>query len=197
MVCGRPRDENEKTGDCRYCGFAEQNGGWGFESARAAAVFQGALREAIHCLKYRSAESLGEPLGAYLANRCVVEGLLPDGGIDLIVPVPMHPARQRARGFNQAHLLASPLADMLGVPLLPGVLARVRKTPPQVGLTSEARRRNLTDAFAVPDAAVVRDRRALLVDDVFTTGSTVAACARTLKQGGAASVIVVTLAAGG
>ncbi len=191
-VCGRPV---EPEAPCRLCA-GPPAGGWGFSSARAAAIYQGPLRHAIHRFKYGCSESLGEPLGAFLANRLAADGLLAHP-VDVALPVPIHPARERQRGFNQALLLAAPVAAMLGVPLETGALVRVRKTPPQVGLSPDARRRNLRDAFAVPGPARVAGRRVLLVDDVFTTGATVCACAQALKAAGAPAVHVVTLAEGG
>lgn len=204
--CGRPIDEAGAS--CRTCRErmqgAEEEEGWAFDAARACAIYEGAIRHGIHRLKYDGAEMLGEPLGAYLANRCVVGGLFPEATlrqIGAVVPVPMHPSRERARGYNQARLLAMPIAEMLGVPLLPpDLLRRTRRTPPQVRLGGAARRGNLREAFAVTkngDMAAVSGKDLLLIDDVFTTGATVDACARALKDAGARSVIVVTLAAGG
>lgn len=211
--CGRP--VVEEGASCRHCrehlrvrgaGAREPaDTGWAFDAARGCAIYEGAMRHGIHRLKYDGAELLGEPLGAYLANRCVVDGLLPPETlhrIGAVVPVPMHPSRERTRGYNQARLLAKPVAEMLGVSLLPAeVLRRVRKTAPQVGLGGEERQRNLREAFAVANhsaaSATVSGRDLLLIDDVFTTGATADACARALKEAGARSVIVVTLAAGG
>lgn len=194
-VCGRPM-ESEASG-CRPCEAAEKGGGWGFDTARAAAVYQGPLRHAIHRFKYGRAASLGLPLGAYLANRAVADGLV-FFPIDLVVPVPMHAQRERRRGFNQAVLLAREVAALSGVPLAPTALRRVRKTAAQVGLSTDRRRANLSaGVFSVPDPAVVAGKRVLLIDDVFTTGATVSACARALKAAGAGEVHVLTLAAGG
>lgn len=192
-VCGRPE---EHDGRCRHCATWAPGGKWGFSTARAAGVYEGPLRRALHRFKYERKAELGEALGAYLANRCVVDHLL-RGSVDAVIPVPIHPARERARGFNQAALLARPVADLLGVPLLSGALRRVRKTAPQVGLSGEARRRNLAGAFLVPEPGAVYGRRVVLVDDVFTTGSTVSECAAALTAVGALPVPVVTLAAGG
>ncbi len=197
-VCGRPNE----SAACRNCErFAAETGaGFGFDGACAGAVFGGALRHAIHLLKYRSRERLGLPLGAFLANRLVADGLLTDpDSVDLVAPVPVHPLRERERGYNQARLLAEPVAEMLGVPLLAGaIFVRVRRTERQVGLADKARRGNVTpDVFAVPDVSTVAGKCVLLVDDVFTTGATVSACATVLKRAGAARVLVASLAAGG
>jgi ComF family protein len=189
--CGRPREGQEP---CRTCAAAGPEG-WGFDAACAAAVYVGHLREAIHRFKYGYAEALAEPLGAFLANRLVTDDLLTETA-DAVVPVPIHPARERERGFNQSALLAWPVAQMLGVPLLTRAVRRVRRTPPQVGLAADARRRNMAGAFAVPDATPVAGRRILLIDDVFTTGTTVHVCAQALRAAGAKSVTVATLAAG-
>ncbi|GAB4456897.1 MAG: ComF family protein [Armatimonadaceae bacterium] len=196
--CGRP---NLPETVCRICSEQEAAGGWSFDSARAAGVYAGPLREAIHKLKFRSEEPLGPLLGAYLTDRCVVDSLFAEtvlGRLDGVVPVPLHPRRKRQRGYNQAELLAKPLAEMLGKPLHSDLLVRSVQTAPQVGLSGKERRLNLTaGAFTVSRPAEVAQRHYLLVDDVFTTGITVNACAAALKEAGAASVVVVTLAAGG
>jgi len=193
-ICGRPQEG-------AACGLCALSAPWGFDIARAASVYTGPMRHAIHVLKYRGGENLGAALGAHLANRCVADGLLPAdvaACIGAVAAVPMHAARERRRGYNQARLLAEPVAQLIGVPLLgPDALTRARKTAAQVGLSPEARRRNLSaDAFSVPDPAQVAGRHLLLIDDVFTTGTTVSACAAALKAAGAASVNVAALAAG-
>ena len=197
-VCGRPV-ERDRCGTCER--FAEETGaGFAFDAACAGAVYMGTLRHAIHLLKYREKERLGFPLGTFLANRLVVDGLLADPPmIDAVACVPMHPSRERWRGYNQARLLAEPVAELLAVPLLAeGVVIRARKTAQQVGLTDRARRGNVTpESFAVPDPVAVSGKRVLLVDDVFTTGATVSACAAALKRAGAYHVRVASLAAGG
>ncbi len=114
--------------------------------------------------------------------------------VDLVVPVPLHPARLADRGFNQAALLARPLARALGARLEARALVRVRDTPPQTPLDVPARRANVRGAFAVRSPARVRDRVCLLVDDVLTTGATAAACAKALRGAGADSVLLLVLA---
>lgn len=120
--------------------------------------------------------------------------LLAARGYDAIVPVPLHIARLRWRGFNQAVLLARPLARSWRIPLEPLALRRSRPTAPQVGLGEVERRRNIAGAFEIRDAAAIRGRRVLLVDDVFTTGATVEECSRVLLKGGALAVDVAVLA---
>lgn len=196
-VCGRPLEGE----NCRTCATQEDSTGlsWGFDSACAAGIYVGPLRHAIHRLKYEQKELLGEPLGTFLANRLVVDRLLENAAsIQAVAYVPMHPGRERTRGYNQARLLAEPVAAMLGVPLLTKhALVRARKFPPQVGLSPNMRRQNVTaESFAVPDKSFVQGKHLLLIDDVFTTGTTVSSCAAALKAAGAATVTVTTLAAG-
>jgi ComF family protein len=112
---------------------------------------------------------------------------------DLVIPVPLHPSRQRERGFNQAGLLASVLAERAGLPLNDVQLSRTRATPPQVGLGAEERKANVQDAFTWRGSGL-EGLRILLIDDVCTTGATLEACAVALAAGGAKSVWALTLA---
>jgi ComF family protein len=114
--------------------------------------------------------------------------------LDYLIPVPLHPKRLRERGFNQALLLGKALEDIPPAKIKPGLLKRVRHTPPQVHLNPDERRQNVQGAFALKDPSGVRGKNILLVDDVFTTGATVNECARVLKKAGAGRVTVYTLA---
>jgi ComF family protein len=122
---------------------------------------------------------------------------LADLKVDAILPVPLHRLRLAERGFNQAVDLARPLARVRGVPLLYNALDRVRHTAPQFGLSVPQRRENIRGAFQVPRPHRVKGRRILLVDDIITTGATVAECAKVLKKAGAAQVAVLALARAG
>jgi ComF family protein len=112
---------------------------------------------------------------------------------DLIVPVPLAPARLRTRGFNQAQLLAEQIESSVGASLAAGVLTR-RDRPPQQTLSAADRLTNLQGVFSCRDAEVVQGKRILLVDDVITTGATVSACADTLAHAGAARVCALAFA---
>ena len=112
---------------------------------------------------------------------------------EVIVPVPLHENRLRARGYNQAALLAQVLGQKIGLPISEGTLARVRETLPQVGLGAQERKENVRDAFRCLDDGLA-GRRVLLVDDVCTTGSTLEACSLALRQGRARSIWALTLA---
>jgi ComF family protein len=154
----------------------------------AAFEYGGAIARAITKMKYADRPDLARPLGAALLR---IAARLP--AVDAVTPVPLHPKRLAERGFNQAALLAAPLARMLEVPYVPRAIVRSRDTPRQAELDREARRLNVVGAFtADPDR--VCGRRWLLVDDVRTTGATLAACARALKTAGAANVMPISLA---
>jgi ComF family protein len=177
--------------------------------ARSAAYgsYEGGLRDLIHLLKYNHVRPAAGVLGRMLAEA--IEDLLPDfatgapskpgvglgGRLPVIVPVPLHSSRQRERGFNQSEEIARAAAKLLpGFELNTEVLARKRWTESQIGLTRHQRRANLRGAFAVVGPEFIAARDVLLVDDVFTTGTTVSECARILSHSGASRVFVATVA---
>lgn len=166
-----------------------------FRQARACALYESGvddhpLKAALHRYKYQPEASLARPLAGILLARCP----LPVYAYDRIVPVPLHPKRLRWRGFNQALLLARPLSKHTGTPIDAHSLRRLRATRPQVELTGAERRNNVARAFVVTRPRAIRGRRILLVDDVYTTGSTVEECSRALLAAGARVVDVLVLA---
>jgi ComF family protein len=181
--CGRSVPAGEVCADC-YLDRLPLTG------VRSAAAFEGPLRAAIHGLKYRGRTTAGRTLAALLVDPAASLDL---GRRDevLVAPVPLHQQRQRERGYNQAALLARPLAAALRLPYRAALLARVRPTAPQVGLSRPARRVNVRGAF---QAAGVSSVRVLLVDDVVSTGSTLASAAQACLDAGAREVFGVTLA---
>ena len=176
--------------ECANCGGRELH----FDCAVAPYLSRGVVREMIHRFKYDRQHFLRVPLGEWLADA-LADGLLRSHRFEAIVPVPLHAARLRERGFNQAAVLAGLLSARTGVPLWEG-LRRTRYTTTQTRLDRQARMDNLRNAFRVRDPSAVEGRHLLLVDDVFTTGSTVDECARVLRLAGAASVRVATVARG-
>lgn len=166
----------------------------GFDQARAAAAFRGSLRELLHAFKYNGATWLRRDL-ADLLQGCV-EACYDPAAIDLVVPVPLHPAKQLARSYNQAALLAATLSRRLGLEMRADRLRRVRPTASQTRLGAAARRVNMRAAFEAPRPAWVRGRTILLVDDIMTTGATLHEAAATLKRAGAWRVWAVTVARG-
>ena len=163
-----------------------------FDAAVAAYRGRGIVRDVIHEFKYNRQIHL-----RHLVARWLRAGLdderLRDYQFDVIVPVPLHPARQRERGFNQASLLAELLGAQSAIRSIP-VLKRIRYTTTQTALDRSERMENLHNAFRLRKNADVRGLRVLLVDDVLTTGSTLSECARVLKRAGAISVHAATAA---
>jgi len=144
----------------------------------------------IRALKFHQQLGLARLLGEQLARRLAPETARPD----LIIPVPLHGARLRERGYNQALEIARPVARAFGVLLDFRSLVRVRATAPQTGMTVAARRKNLRGAFAWHAGSEMRNLRVALVDDVMTTGSTVQAAAKCLRAAGAREVEIWVIA---
>ena len=161
-----------------------------FDTARAVGIYAGALRQAIHLFKYNSRSLLAAPLGIVLAEQG--RGLL-EHEHDVIMPVPLHARRIRQRGFNQSLVLARQVGKLWGVAVAAEGLERTRWTDPQTMLHERQRLRNVRDAFSCRTTAVEK-KSILLVDDVYTSGSTVNECAKVLKRSGARRVDVLTLA---
>ncbi|MBN9673944.1 ComF family protein [Roseibium aggregatum] len=163
-----------------------------FGRLRSVAPYEGPARDLVHALKFHGRRNLARPMGSWMARQGS-EFLGPDS---LIVPVPLHWLRLLSRRFNQSADLARAIAEECGGHYEPALLKRRKRTRQQVGLSAEARRKNVRAAFGLDEARPgdVRERKVVLVDDVVTTGSTVAACSRVLLNAGAASVDVLAFA---
>ncbi len=157
----------------------------------AWARFAPPLREGIHALKYGGSPQLAGPFGERMARAWRAGAA--DWAADLIAPVPLHAARQRERGYNQSERLAVVVARIIGCPLERVALTRQRATAQQAQLDRDARQANVAGAFAAPPDRVT-GRRVLVIDDVYTTGATLRACADALYAAGAAEVAALTLA---
>jgi competence protein ComFC len=173
--------------NCRDRDFA-------FVRARSAALARDVVLEAIHRYKYQRALFLEPFLAGLLLAKAVPE--LRSEPWDVIAPVPLHPAKEREREFNQAGRLAKRLSAATGIPLETGLLRRVLPTQTQTRLTREERLKNVSGAFALRRGATAAGKRVVVVDDVFTTGATTNACAERLVHAGAAAVCVWTVARG-
>ena len=165
-----------------------------FDCAVACYSSRGVVREFIHRFKYERQFFLRRPLADWLAET-LEDNRMTAQPFDAFVPVPLHRARYRERDFNQAEELARLVAKRAGKPVW-SALKRIRYTTTQTRLAREERMENLRNAFRVRHPSLVQSRHLVLVDDVFTTGSTVEECARVLRHAGAASVRVVTVARG-
>ena len=186
-ACGEPLVSPfaERCGRCR-------RGLQPFARGASLGPYEGPLRTVIHELKYRGRRPAAVELARLLAGCQEVSAALAGGAV--LVPVPLHPARRAARGFNQAALLARELGARAGLPVCDGALVRRADTRSQAGLTAAQRRANVKDAFAVRRKAAVAGRAVVLVDDVYTTGATARACAAALRAAGASEVRIVTVA---
>lgn len=160
--------------------------------AAAAAWHEGIVREAVQALKYENARDAAIPLG----NRLAVCFERQDWTIDMIVPVPLHTKRLAERGYNQAKLLAEQVAKMTGIPCKPAALQRVRETQSQVTVSGAERLTNITGAFEAL-GSLVNGQSILIIDDVYTTGSTMSACGGALVEAGARRVFGLTVTAAG
>jgi ComF family protein len=199
-VCGErlvsPHAYGNEHGEmrCGLCRRMEQP----YLKAGAYGSYDGGLRDLIHMLKYEGVRPAANVLGRMLSE--VFAALDPGIGETslLLIPVPLHGSKMHQRGFNQAESIARAALKLVDSKdryrMHPGVLERVRATQSQIGLTRHQRRENLRGAFRVTSSEEVSGCDILLVDDVFTTGTTVSECARVLRRAGARRVWVATVA---
>jgi ComF family protein len=180
-ICGLPQ---KSTQVCAQC----QTNPPAFDQVRSLARYDDPFRKGIIHLKYHGSAALGEVFSTYLIQML----LSLQWNYDMVLPVPLSEARQKKRGYNQTAFLAYPISQYFNLPYQPYVLRRVRDTRSQVGLTGDERRENLKNAF-VADEKAIDQKKIVLVDDVFTTGSTLNACAQALKSAGASRVYGITL----
>lgn len=164
-----------------------------FSIHRSGARYQRELKDAILLFKYRRYRTLGKNMARFVAEALKKE----DGlwsGVDIIVPVPLHRRRLRDRGFNQAEVIAKEISRLKRIPLEKKALKKVRNIPAQTSLEHQERMKNVRDVFEPRREERIRDKVVLLVDDVYTTGSTLRESAAALKRGGAKEVRAVTVA---
>lgn len=187
---------------CRRCGAAQTEEGclycrgraYAFDEAVCACAYEPPVRFAITRLKFRRWLRAGDWLGTLVAEALRHPHRRPLQQADCIVPMPLHPRRFAQRGFNQAFIIAQAVGRTLQIPVETHAVRRRFYRHPQVGLDAAARWRNMRDAFEPLPSANLAGKLVLLIDDVFTTGSTFDACARALKQAGARYVVAVAVA---
>ncbi|SRR6266446_2617196 len=188
-VCQRCSTPFTVGGICKQCQYRPPN----LSGLRAVSIYQEPLRACIHALKYDGNTRLAEPLGQLLAQAYLNYGMQTDA----VIPVPLHSERQQQRGYNHAYLLAAACSNHIGIPLYNDILVRHRATSAQVGLNSGNRRQNVAGAFLCTSAFathVLYGRTILIIDDVYTTGATLEACAAPLFAAGARAVWGLVLA---
>lgn len=182
-VCGIPfKSDAVKNHTCGECLKKRRYFSW----ARGILVYNDASAKAIHGFKYNKDTSYSRSLGSMISSYPDLQGF------DVIIPVPLHIKRLRERGFNQSLLLARAVGRKNNIPVNPFGLKRIRWTEPQVNLSGKERKINVKGAFEFHGD--VKGKTVLLIDDVYTTGATVAECSKVLKKGGAKGVCVLTLA---
>ncbi len=196
--CGFPFDRlSHAAAECAKCRDNRYHGAPPFKALRSVFTFEGALRPAVHTLKYKGKIARAAPLAALLGEFLHSQTAIPTADLMLITPVPLHRWRRWRRGYNQSELLARELAKSLGI-AHGEVLRRTRRTPPQVGLSAKARHENVRDAFAADQRRLTKLNPSrgpiLLIDDVCTTGATIAECARALQSAGVTEIYALTLA---
>lgn len=188
---------------CQLCGMPLKDGGYYcflcrkktkkyYENIRSSGVYDGVLRLLIHKFKYKGRDFLSKFFGSLLVETLKKQRYIND--IDYVVPVPLHWFKKYKRGYNQAELLAFPLAVYLNKPLLKNNMIRSKFTLPQFTLNKQKRIKNLSNVFKYRNNATLKNKTILLVDDICTTGTTIDQCSKVLKEAGAKKVYALVLA---
>jgi len=189
LCCGKFFDDSGEPHFCRQCVLQRPF----FSVHRSCGPYFGSLKDTIILFKYRGYRVLGKALATFALQALGREESL-WWGVDNIIPVPLFPEKQKKRGFNQASVLAKELARQKDIELIEGQLIKVKRTPPQTSLEASDRRKNLKGAFKVVHDQGIKGKTVLLVDDVYTTGSTLQECSLALMKAGALEVRALTIA---
>jgi len=188
LKCGKPIRQTEKE----YCSDCERHVHY-YEEGRAAFVYRGLIQKSILNMKLHNRRTYADFFAE--ARAVKLYECQKRWQIDLICPVPLHWQKRYFRGFNQAELLAKPIGKLLGIPVYPRLLRKIKETSEQKELDRKKRQKNLKNAFQI-DSYDVKLKRILIVDDVYTTGSTIDAAAAVLLKAGAAAVYFLTACIG-
>jgi competence protein ComFC len=189
LCCGRFFNDAGEPHFCRDCVELQT----AFSVHRSCGRYEGKLKDIVILYKYRGFKVLGKSLAEFAVQALGQEESL-WWKLDALIPVPLHPKKKKQRGFNQAKLFARELAKLKNLPVIEKRLVKVKTTPAQSSLKAADRRRNLRGAFEVIRSEEIEGKNLLLVDDVFTTGSTLRECSRALKKAGANEIRALTIA---
>ncbi len=166
---------------------------YSFEFSRSIGIYNKVLKKCIHLFKYYGEKKLAIPLGKLMVDY-LLQNVEFIKKVELIIPVPLHNNDLKKRGFNQSVLLGKAIGDYFSVPVREKVLIKKKLTPFQVNLSKKEREKNILSAFSVEKPEEIEGKNILILDDVFTTGSTVEECAKELMKARANNIIVLTLA---
>ena len=183
-ICGKPLENN-------ICGLCSNTDHF-FDKARSVFPFEQTLRNIIHNLKYEEMTKVGKYLGKFASEYLMK--YKPFENVDFITPVPLHKVKKRIRGFNQAEYISRKIATEMKWNHIPDLVLRKRFTDSQTRLSAEGRQKNVSNAFLLNKKYDVKNKNILLIDDVFTTGSTVNSISKHLKDNGVNKVFVLTVA---
>ena len=183
--CDMPLNADDYSNVCFNCKQHDYH----FTAMRAVFAYKGGVRSCVYRLKYKHQAFLAEYLSKFMVNKYATF----DWKIDAVIAIPLHPKRLKSRGYNQSMLLAQPFCEQLHLPLL-DVMTRVKDTPSQTRFGSRDRTKNMKDCFDITDKSAIKDKTILLIDDVYTTGTTIEEAARLLLSAGAKEVYALTLA---
>jgi ComF family protein len=188
--CGKPIQDSDHRTTCFDCikNSHVYDRGW------AVFAYEGMVKDAIYRFKYGGHKEYGKYLGKLMAEK--IKYQISEEGFDLIIPIPIHKRRKKERGYNQAEELAKSISSELGIPMDPFILARVKETSPQSGLSIVQRQNNIKKAFKIDDTINLHQMKILLIDDIYTTGTTINYCADLLKERGAKKVFFLSLSIG-
>lgn len=188
MRCGKPMD-GEMEELCHDCA----NKKFDYQRGVAAFCYSKEMKRSMYGFKYNNRREYGKYYAKmiYEANGNVIQSW----NADVLIPVPLHPKRQRKRGYNQALVLAKCLNEYLGIPVDEGALSRIKNTVPQKELATKERNNNIEKAFQT-GANVIKYRKVILVDDIYTTGATINECAKVLRASGVDEVYFITACIG-
>lgn len=187
MRCGTPLSPEEFCASCAVHPLVA-------EAVRAVAYYRGVVQKAVHRCKYGKHPTVAPALANLLIKGWHTTLTAPLHSAEVVIPVPIHRSRERERGFNQSTLIAKSFCDSTGLTLLPDVMERTVYRRPQVGLNADERRQNVKDAFCVVKPERIAGKSVLLIDDVWTTGSTLNEAAKALFSAGASRVFAYTVA---